>query len=216
MKQFPKNVALVVVDAQNDFMPEGNLAVPEGDEIVPVINNLRDAFQTVVFTKDWHPKAHKSFAANNDAEVFTTKEFPYGTQVMWPDHCIQGTKGADIHADLKVKAEDLILNKGINTEVDSYSAFVENDGKTAPKFDNGKTLAEEMKARGIDTLVFAGLAREICVGFSVEGALKEKFNAVMVLDAAKPFNKEADITKMKDLEEKGAKLIMAEDLAKLI
>lgn len=216
MKKFAKNIALIVVDAQNDFMPNGNLAVHGGDKIVPVINNIKDAFNTVVFTKDWHPQNHKSFATNNNAEVFTTKEFPYGTQVMWPNHCIQGTKGAELHADLKVTAQDLILNKGTNSEVDSYSAFKENDGKSEPRFDNGKTLAEAMREKGIDTLVFAGLAREICVAFSVEGALAEKFNTILVTDAAKPFNPEADKAKMAELKAKGAKLIEAKNLAQLL
>lgn len=214
--KFPKNVALIVVDAQYGFMPEGKeLVVPEGEEIVPVINNIRDAFNTVVFTKDFHPKNHKSFAVNNNAKIFTQKDFPYGAQTMWPEHCVQGTKGAELHKDLIVRDKDLTLLKGTNPEIDSLSAFIENDGVTAPKFDNGKTLAEEMKARGIDTLVFAGLAREICVALSVDGALKAGFNTVMVMDATKPFDKEADKIKMDELEANGTKLVEAKELPKL-
>lgn len=212
--KFPKNVALVVVDAQNDFMPGGNLAVTEGNEIVPVINNIRDAFNLVVFTKDWHPKNHKSFAVNNNAEAFTTKEFPYGVQVMWPEHCAQGTKGAELHEDLDVRDEDLVLLKGTNPEVDSYSALKENDGKAQPKFDNGNTFEDEMKERGIDTLVFTGLAGDYCVAWNIEDALAAKFKVVAVNEAIKSIDNNAYKAKQEELKDK-VTFTNAADLPKL-
>ncbi len=208
----PKDVALVIVDVQNDFCTGGNLAVPEGEDTVPVINNLRDAFQTVVLTQDWHPKRHQSFARTHGADIFTTKEFDYGTQVLWPDHCVQNTKGAEFHDDLIVKSSDLILRKGDNLRVDSYSAFHENDGKTQPKFANGNNFEKEMKDRGIKTLVFAGLAKEICVAWNAEDALKAKFNSIIVENAAKAFDAKADLEKMEELKKAGVKIVKTNDL----
>jgi len=212
----PKDAALVIVDIQNDFLEGGNLAVAGANGIIPVVNELRTQFNTVVQTQDWHPADHKSFASNNGADVFTTKEFPYGVQVMWPDHCVQNTKGAEFHKDLTVAKTDLILKKGANPEIDSYSAFYENDCKTQPRFENGNTFTEEMKARGIKTLVFTGIARDICVFFNAKDALKEKFNVIVVKDAAAPFDLAQDKVRMEELTKAGAKIVTAEKLNQVL
>lgn len=212
----PKNVALVIVDVQNDFCTGGNLEVTDGENTVPVINRLRDIFQTVVLTQDWHPKGHQSFASTHDADIFTTKDLDYGTQVLWPDHCVQNTKGAEFRDDLIIKSSDLILRKGDNIHVDSYSAFRENDGKTQPKFANGYTFEKEMRDRGIKTLVFAGLAKEICVAWNAEDALKAKFNSIILEDASKAFDTKVDIAKMEELKKAGVKIVKANDLPQVL
>jgi nicotinamidase/pyrazinamidase len=213
---FPKDTALVIVDVQNDFCTGGKLAVPGGEAIVPVINSLREKFRTVVLTQDWHPAGHASFANTHGQEPFSTKELDYGTQVMWPDHCVQGTKGAEFHPDLVVKETDLLLQKGNNPAVDSYSAFRENDGKTEPRFANGNTFAEEMRAAGIKTLVFTGLAREICVAWNAEDALSKGFNSVLLTDASQALDPKADSTKMAALQAAGVKVITSSKLARTL
>lgn len=210
------DTALVIVDIQNDFLEGGNLAVAGSNSIIPVVNGLRKYFNTVIHTQDWHPADHKSFASNNGADVFTEKNFPYGMQKMWPDHCVQNTKGAEFHKDLTVAKTDLILKKGTNPEIDSYSAFYENDSKTQPRFENGNTFAEGMKARGIKTLVFTGIARDICVFFNAKDALKEKFNVIVVKDAAAPFDLAQDKVRMEELEKAGAKIVTADKLGQVL
>ncbi|MCD8563350.1 MAG: bifunctional nicotinamidase/pyrazinamidase, partial [Alphaproteobacteria bacterium] len=182
----PKTTALIVVDVQNDFCPGGNLAVNEGDQIVSDINAMRGSFETRVYTKDWHPADHKSFASNHDGKnPFETIQMPYGVQVLWPDHCIQGTDGAAFHSALQYDGSDLILEKGTNPGIDSYSGFYENDQKTQPHFANGKTLTETLKARGIKQIVLCGLAYDFCVGWHALDARKEGFEVIVVKDAAR-------------------------------
>lgn len=170
--------ALVVVDVQNDFCPGGALAVPDGDAVVPVINRLIDRFDHVVLTQDWHPERHDSFASShagkNPLELITVE---YGDQVLWPDHCIQGTAGADFHADLAVTKAELVVRKGYRREIDSYSAFYENDQKTPTG------LSGSLKERGFTRLFFVGLATDFCVGWSALDARKEGFDAVLIDDA---------------------------------
>jgi len=213
---FPKDTALVIVDVQNDFCTGGNLAVPNGEAIVPVINGLREQFQTVVLTQDWHPAGHASFASTHGQDPFTTKELEYGTQVLWPDHCVQDTEGAEFRSDLVVKDTDLLLQKGNNPDIDSYSAFSENDQETQPRLANGNTFAEEMRAAGIKTLVFTGLAKEICVAWNAEDALKNDFASVLLTDASQALDPEADVTKMAELEAAGVKVIASSELAKTL
>ena len=122
--------ALIVIDVQNDFCPGGALAVNDGDQIVPGINALMDAFDAVVLTQDWHPAGHSSFASSHDVEVMSMVEMPYGPQILWPDHCIQGSDGAAFHKDLRTDDADMIIRKGFNPAIDSYSAFFENDQTT--------------------------------------------------------------------------------------
>jgi nicotinamidase/pyrazinamidase len=161
----PAHEALVVVDVQRDFCPGGALAVAGGDEIVPGINALMDEFQAVVLTQDWHPAGHSSFASSQPGKApFDTMEMPYGPQVLWPAHCVQGTPGADFHPALRTDA-DLILRKGFRPAIDSYSAFFEND-RTTPT-----GLAGYLRERGITAVTLVGLATDFCVSFSaLDGA----------------------------------------------
>lgn len=171
---------LVVIDVQNDFCPGGSLAVPHGDEVVPIINRLALHFPHVVLTQDWHPAGHRSFAsAHAGKHPFDTIELDYGRQVLWPDHCIQGTAGADFHKDLRVPHAELILRKGFRPAVDSYSALFENDQKTPTG------LGGYLRERGIRRLFVAGLAFDFCVRYSVEDARREGFDAVVIEDACR-------------------------------
>lgn len=157
--------ALIVIDVQNDFCPGGALAVPEGDQIVPGINALMADFDAVVLTQDWHPAGHSSFASSHSGKVpYEMINLPYGPQVLWPDHCIQGTSGAAFHESLLADPADLIIRKGFNPEIDSYSAFFENDHKTPTG------LEGYLRTRGITTLTMVGLALDFCVNFSAVDA----------------------------------------------
>jgi nicotinamidase/pyrazinamidase len=163
---YPDTTALVVIDVQNDFCPSGALAVGDGDGIITRINGLTDQFAIKVFTQDWHPADHSSFADNHhEAEAYSTIQMPYGAQVLWPRHCIQGTRGAEFHPDLATAPADLIIRKGFRAAIDSYSAFFENDHKTPTG------LAGYLRERGVTDLVMVGLATDFCVRFSaVDGA----------------------------------------------
>lgn len=168
--------ALLVIDVQNDFCPGGALAVAEGDEIIAGINARMADFQAVILTQDWHPAGHSSFASTHDAPPMSMMNMPYGPQVLWPDHCIQGSKGATFHPDLKTDRADLIIRKGFNPAIDSYSAFFEND-KTTPT-----GLEGYLHTRGIDTLTLVGLATDFCVNYSAVDAAKLGFKATVDLD----------------------------------
>lgn len=157
--------ALIVIDVQNDFCPGGALAVAEGDLIVPGINALMKGFDAVVLTQDWHPAGHSSFASSHDgAAPMSVIEMPYGPQVLWPDHCIQGSNGAALHADLQTDHADMIIRKGYNPAIDSYSAFFENDHKTPTG------LHGYLQTRGITDLTLVGLATDFCVNYSAVDA----------------------------------------------
>ena len=170
----PANEAIIVIDVQNDFCPGGALAVAGGDEIVAPINALVPEFAVRVFTQDWHPSDHLSFASQHDAEPFTTTEMPYGTQVLWPDHCVIGSEGAAFHPNLDARPADLIIRKGFRREIDSYSAFFENDQATPTG------LEGYLKSRGVDTVTLVGLATDYCVNFSAVDAAKLGFNATVI------------------------------------
>ncbi|WP_112320415.1 bifunctional nicotinamidase/pyrazinamidase [Oceanibium sediminis] len=171
--------ALIVIDVQNDFCPGGALAVSDGDAVVPVINAMMEDFDTVLYTQDWHPENHLSFADNHPgAEPFSTTVLPYGTQVLWPAHCVQGTDGAAFHKDLRLMG-DLVIRKGFRPEIDSYSAFFENDQTTRTG------LAGYLRDRGITELTFAGLATDFCVAWSALDAVKEGFSATVRMDACR-------------------------------
>ena len=162
--------ALIVIDVQNDFCPGGALAVERGDEIVQPINALMAEFDAVVLTQDWHPAGHSSFASTHDGKApFDMVEMPYGPQVLWPDHCIQGSPGANFHTELEMDRADLIIRKGFRAAIDSYSAFFENDHKTPTG------LEGYLRTRGIDTLTLVGLATDFCVNFSAVDAAKLGF-----------------------------------------
>ena len=171
---------LIVTDVQNCFVDGGTLPVKGGAEIVPVINNLAAAFENVVVTQDWHPPEHTSFAsAHSGKKPFDTTQLPYGTQVLWPDHCVQGTDDAALVNGLKLPNAELIIRKGFHKDVDSYSAFEEADRKTSTG------LAAYLKARGIDTVFICGLATDFCVAWTAMDARKAGFTAYVVEDAAR-------------------------------
>lgn len=161
------NHALIVIDVQNDFCPGGALAVAGGDQIIAAINDLAGEFQAVIFTQDWHPHDHCSFAASHDGKApFATIDMPYGPQTLWPVHCVQGTKGAAFPEKLRTEAADLILRKGFRTQIDSYSAFFENDHRTATG------LHGYLQNRDIEALTIVGLATDFCVNYSALDAAK--------------------------------------------
>ena len=159
--------ALVVIDVQNDFCPGGALAVVDGDSIVSLINDKMKDYEVIALTQDWHPGGHSSFASSQEGKSpLETFEMPYGTQVLWPDHCIQGTKGAAFHPDLNTDPASLIVRKGYNPEIDSYSAFFENDQKTPTG------LHGYLNTRGVTAIDLVGLATDFCVNFSAVDAAK--------------------------------------------
>lgn len=168
--------ALIVIDVQNDFCPGGALAVTEGDQIVGGISAIMSAFDAVVLTQDWHPAGHSSFASSHEgATPMSVVEMPYGPQVLWPDHCIQGSDGAAFHADLRTDG-DLIIRKGFNPAIDSYSAFFENDHTTPTG------LEGYLRTRGIDRLTMVGLALDFCVFYSAVDAAKLGFDVTIRQD----------------------------------
>lgn len=176
----PANEALIVIDVQNDFCPGGALAVAEGDQIINRINGLMDDFQTVVLTQDWHPATHASFAANHPgAAPFSLVTMPYGPQVLWPTHCVQGTIGAKFHPALRTDPAQLIVRKGFRPGIDSYSAFFENDHTTATGLDG------YLRSRGVTGLTFVGLATDYCVAYSALDAAGLGFTATVLEGATR-------------------------------
>lgn len=179
--------ALIVIDVQNDFCPGGALAVPEGDVIVPAINAMMDRFDAVILTQDWHPTGHSSFASSHDGKApFDTVQMPYGVQVLWPDHCVQGSTGAAFHSDLRTDA-DLIIRKGFRSAVDSYSAFFEND-QTTPT-----GLEGYLRTRGITKLTMVGLATDFCVNFSALDAARLGFDVSVDLSACRAIDMDGSL-----------------------
>ncbi|AHD02435.1 bifunctional nicotinamidase/pyrazinamidase [Leisingera methylohalidivorans] len=171
--------ALIVIDVQNDFCPGGALAVPGGDEVAALINAMMDRFDAVILTQDWHPAGHSSFASSHPGKApFDTVEMPYGPQVLWPDHCVQGSNGADFHQDLRTGG-DLIIRKGFRPGIDSYSGFFEND-QTTPT-----GLEGYLRSRGITALTLAGLATDFCVAFTALDAARLGFSVTVELAACR-------------------------------
>ena len=171
---------LVVIDVQNDFCPGGALAVPRGDEVVPVINGLIERFEHVVLTQDWHPARHGSFASSHPGQApFGEIAMPYGPQTLWPDHCVQGSPGAEFHRALRWTRAQLVIRKGFRRDIDSYSAFYENDRRTPTG------LTGYLRERGFTRLFCAGLAFDYCVRYSAEDARAQRFDTVVVEDACR-------------------------------
>lgn len=171
--------ALLVIDIQNDFCPGGALAVPEGDRIVPRINAMMAEHHAVILTQDWHPAGHRSFASSHaDRLPYEMIEMPYGPQVLWPDHCVQGTKGAEFHPGLDTDRADMIIRKGFRPEIDSYSAFFENDRRTPTGLDG------YLRTRGIRDLTLAGLATDFCVHYSAVDAARLGFSVTVCTEAS--------------------------------
>lgn len=174
----PHDEALIVIDVQNDFCPGGALAVAGGDQVVPLVNGVMDGFATVVMTQDWHPANHTSFAANHPgAAPFSLVTMPYGPQVLWPVHCVQGTEGAAFHAGLRTDPAHLVIRKGFRPGIDSYSAFFENDRVTPTG------LEGYLRARGVASVTLVGLATDFCVAYSALDAARLGFG-VTVIEAA--------------------------------
>lgn len=177
--------ALLVIDVQNDFCPAingigGALAVPDGDAVVPIINRLAQRFQHVILTQDWHPAGHISFASSHPGkQPFETTEVAYGTQTLWPDHCVQGTLGADLHPGLHIPHAELILRKGFRSEIDSYSAFLEDDHATPTG------LTGYLRERGLKRLFLCGLAYDFCVRFSAVDGTAAGFECIVIEDATR-------------------------------
>ncbi|RYH04040.1 bifunctional nicotinamidase/pyrazinamidase [Salipiger sp. IMCC34102] len=180
--------ALIVIDVQNDFCEGGALAVPGGSDVVAPINRMMEEFSTVILTQDWHPAGHSSFASSHPGRSpMEVIEFPYGPQVLWPDHCIQGSKGAEFHPDLRTDG-DLIVRKGFNPAIDSYSAFFENDHATPTG------LEGYLRTRGIERLTLVGLALDFCVNFSAVDAAKLGFDVTVRQDLSRAIDADGSHT----------------------
>jgi nicotinamidase/pyrazinamidase len=199
---------LLVVDVQNDFIPGGALPVKEGDLIVPLVNQLAGGFEHVIMTQDWHTPGHVSFASSHQGtKPFETTTLPYGTQVLWPDHCVQGTPGADFHKDLKIPHAELVIRKGYRKHMDSYSAFFEADGKTTTG------LAGYVRDRGFRQVFLVGLATDFCVCWSALDARKVGLGALVVEDACRGIDTQGSLAKAwAQMTKAGVKRIRSADL----
>ena len=200
---------LLVIDVQNCFTPGGSLAVKDGDAIVPLINKLAGGFEHVVLTQDWHTPGHVSFASSHAGKKpFETTSLPYGTQVLWPDHCVQDTNGANLHPALKIPHAQLVIRKGYRKDVDSYSAFMEADGKTPTG------LAGYLRERGLTRCYFVGLATDFCVAWSALDARKAGFEAAVIEDACRGIDVGGSLGKAwADMQGAGVKRLQSADLA---
>ena len=200
--------ALLVVDIQYDFCPGGALAVPDGDAIIPAVNNLIDHFDVIIQTQDWHPAGHSSFASSHKGkDPFDTIEMDYGTQVLWPDHCVQGSKGAEFHNDLNTLKSQVIIRKGFRKAIDSYSTFFENDQETATG------LTGYLKQRGITDLYTVGLATDFCVKWSILDGIDEGFTMHIVEDAVKGIDLNGSLDEAWDeMKKKGVKITQSKDI----
>jgi nicotinamidase/pyrazinamidase len=184
------DACLVVVDVQNDFIPGGALAVPRGDEVVAQINRLAARFENVVLTEDWHPRGHASFASSHPGrKPFDTIELPYGRQVLWPEHCVQGTSGAAFHRELNVTKAQLIIRKGHHRDIDSYSAFLEADRKTTTG------LAGYLKERGFTKLYVCGLATDFCVAWTALDARAAGFDTTVIEEASRAIDLDGSLAR---------------------
>jgi len=202
------NSCLIVVDVQNDFVPGGALAVPKGDEVVPMINRLAARFGNVVLTQDWHPRGHASFASSHPGKKpFESIDLPYGRQVLWPDHCVQGTAGAALHAGLDFAKAQLIIRKGHHRAIDSYSGFLEADRKTTTG------LAGYLKEKGLTSLFVCGLATDFCVAWTALDARAAGFEASVVEDACRAIDLEGSLERAwADMRAAGVKRTKSEAL----
>jgi nicotinamidase/pyrazinamidase len=205
---FDLDSVLLVIDMQYDFMPGGALAVGEGDTLVPLINRLGQQFRGVVITQDWHPAGHISFASSHSGRVpFEVTTLPYGPQTLWPDHCIQGSQGAQLHAELDLPHAQLILRKGCNPHIDSYSAFLEADRKTPTG------LASYLKERGVQNVFVVGLALDFCVAWSALDARAAGFTTLVIDDACRAIDMNGTLDKAwRDMEAAGVTRISSSEL----
>lgn len=191
-----------MIDVQNDFCPDGALAVADGDEVVSVINRIQEHFSVKVLTQDWHPDDHTSFAANHeDAQPFTTTKMSYGEQILWPTHCVQGTHGAAFHSGLITDSADLIIRKGFRPEIDSYSAFFENDQRTSTG------LAGYLNGRKVRSVYLTGLATDYCVYYSALDAVKLGLEVTVLTDCCRAIDMDGSLdAAIKDMANLGVTL----------
>jgi len=201
--------ALLVIDVQNCFLPGGSLAVKDGEQVVPVINRIAKSFANVVMTQDWHTPGHVSFASTHSGKKpFEIIDLAYGEQMLWPDHCVQGTDGAALSKDLAIPQAELIIRKGFHKDVDSYSAFTEADGKTTTG------LAAYLKARSVSRVFVAGLATDFCVAWTALDARKAGFETYVVEDACRGIDTQGSLAKAwSDMDKAGVKRIQSADIA---
>jgi len=193
--------ALLVIDVQNDFCPGGALAVTGGNDIVAGINAIMSEFDAVILTQDWHPAGHSSFASTHNANPMSVTQMPYGPQVLWPDHCIIGTQGAAFHPDLNTDAANMVIRKGYNPKIDSYSAFFENDHTTPTG------LEGYLRTRGIDTLTLVGLATDFCVNYSAVDAANHGFDVTVQMDLCRAIDFDGSLdTAIKGMKSVGVKV----------
>ena len=204
-----KTAALVVVDVQNCFLPGGSLAVKDGEQVIPIINRIAKAFDNIIMTQDWHTPGHISFASTHPGKKpFDVVRLPYGDQVLWPDHCIQGTEGAALSKDLDIPKAELIIRKGFHQDVDSYSAFLEADKKT----ETG--LTGYLKERGITTIFVTGLATDFCVAWTAVDGRRAGLDVYVVEDACRGIDAMGSLAKAWfDMDKAGVKKIQSADLA---
>ena len=202
MKRNDRDI-LFIVDVQNDFCPGGALAVPQGDQIVPAVNRLAAEFAHVVLTQDWHPRGHASFASSHPGkQPFDTIDLSYGQQILWPDHCVQGTRGAAFHPDLEVPHAELVLRKGFRTAIDSYSAFLENDHRTPTG------LAGYLKERSFERITLCGLATDFCVFYSALDSRRAGFAVTVVTDACRGIDTDGSLSQaMRSMNEAGVTIL---------
>ncbi len=200
---------LLVVDIQKDFCSGGALAVPGADAVVPLVNALAARFRHVVLTQDWHPAGHSSFASSHPGtRPFDTITMPYGEQTLWPDHCVQGSPGADFHPALQIPKAELILRKGYDPAIDSYSAFYENDRETPTG------LTGYLRERGFTRVFLAGIAFDFCVRYSAEDARAEGFSVIVIADACRGIDVEGSVAKTRQrLSSLGVRLVASDILA---
>jgi len=199
---------LLIIDVQNDFCPGGSLAVAAGDEVVTIINQLGDHFSHKLLTQDWHPAKHSSFASSHPGMApFSSIELDYGTQVLWPDHCIQGSSGADFHRDLNTRECELIIRKGFRRAIDSYSAFYENDQQTPTG------LTGYLRSRGFKRIFLAGLATDYCVAYSALDGRREGFEIILIEDACRAIDLDGSLSEaLQQMDAAGVVRINSQEL----
>jgi len=199
--------ALILVDIQNDFLPGGPLAVPFGDEIIPLVNELQNSFNLVVATQDWHPQSHKSFASNHPGKkAFETIMLHGLEQVLWPNHCIQGSLGAQIHSSININKVEGIFRKGMDVEIDSYSAFYDNGYKKSTG------LAGYLRERKIKKVYVCGLAADYCVYYTAKDSLKENFETYIIEDATRAIDPNGFVRATEKILSSGGQIIKSEQL----
>ncbi len=199
--------ALLLIDVQNDFLPGGSLAVPEGDQIIPIVNQLQQHFELVVATQDWHPPGHKSFASSHAGkQLFEQIDLHGLEQVLWPDHCVQETGGAEFSGALNTQRIEAIFRKGTDPEIDSYSGFYDNGHRKST------ALAEYLRAKGVTQVYLAGLAGDYCVYFTAKDALQEGFKAFIIDDATRPIDQAGYQKAKDDLIGRGGKIVQSQQL----